>query len=72
VKLDGTPWSDAVGGQPLSGLTWVIWRDDWMVEPGSRTFAIRGVDGLGQPQVEQEQPPAPDGAICIFSLKKRI
>jgi DMSO/TMAO reductase YedYZ molybdopterin-dependent catalytic subunit len=72
VKVDGGPWSDAAVGQPLSGLTWAIWRYDWAFEPGTHTFAVRAVDGFGQPQVEREQPPEPDGATGLFRVTKRV
>ncbi len=70
VKVDDGPWADAVVGQPLSTLTWVLWRYDWPFESGSHTFTVRAVDGFGEPQVEQDQPPEPDGATGLFRVKK--
>jgi DMSO/TMAO reductase YedYZ molybdopterin-dependent catalytic subunit len=72
VKVDEGQWTDAVVGQPLSGLTWVIWRYDWPFESGSHTFAVRAFDGLGELQVEKDQPPEPAGATGIYKVKKRI
>ena len=72
VKVDDGPWVDAEVGQPLSTLTWVLWRYDWPFAPGSHTFTVRAVDGFGEPQIEQEQEPEPDGATGLFRVKKSV
>jgi DMSO/TMAO reductase YedYZ molybdopterin-dependent catalytic subunit len=72
VKVDDGPWMDAAVGQPLSTLTWVLWRYDWPFESGSHTFTVRAVDGFGDPQIEQNQPPEPDGATGLYRVKKRV
>ena len=72
VKVDDGPWVDAAVGQPLSTLTWALWRYDWPFEPGEHTFVVRAVDGFGDPQIEREQPPEPDGATGLYRVKKRV
>lgn len=72
VKVDDSSWMDAAVGQPLSTLTWVLWRYDWPFESGSHTFTVHAVDGFGDPQIEMDQPPEPDGATGLYRAKKRV
>jgi len=72
VKVDAGPWTDALIGEPLSVLTWVIWRYDWPFASGRHTFAVRSVDGAGQPQPEEDRPSHPSGATGIDRVTRRL
>lgn len=51
VSVDGGPWTDAHLRTPLSDTTWVIWRADLPSGEGTRTIAVRAVDGAGDTQL---------------------
>ncbi len=72
IKVDGGPWIEARLRQPLSDLTWVLWRYDWMFAPGRHTFAVRCYDGQGQPQIAEDQGTYSRGATGIHRLDKRL
>jgi DMSO/TMAO reductase YedYZ molybdopterin-dependent catalytic subunit len=72
VRVDAGPWTDALIGEPLSELTWVIWRYDWPYASGPHTFAVRSVDGAGQPQPEEDRPSHPSGATGIDRVTRRL
>jgi DMSO/TMAO reductase YedYZ molybdopterin-dependent catalytic subunit len=65
VSVDGGPWQDAKLRQPLSGLTWVIWRFDWPFQPGQHSFTVRCWEGSGTAQIAEQTPVRPDGATGL-------
>ncbi len=65
VQTDGGPWEAADLRQPLSPLTWVIWRYEWPWREGRHTFAVRAYDGQGRLQETAPNPPDPAGATGI-------
>jgi DMSO/TMAO reductase YedYZ molybdopterin-dependent catalytic subunit len=66
VQVDNGPWQPAELRQPLSRLTWVIWRFEWPFTQGEHVFAVRAYDGQGDLQVAQSRQPFPSGATGIF------
>jgi hypothetical protein len=50
---------------PLSGLTWVLWRYEWLYEHGRHTFRVRCYEGDGTPQIATVNPIEPSGATGI-------
>jgi len=67
VQVDGGEWREARLREPLSGLTWVVWRYDWPFQPGRHTFTVRCYDGNGALQIAEESPPHPNGASGLNS-----
>jgi len=65
VQVDGGEWKEAELRQPLSQLTWVIWRYDWPFAEGSHRFAVRATEGQGRLQETESQPDFPSGAAGI-------
>ena len=51
--------------QPLSQLTWVIWRYEWPWQEGEHTFGVRAYDGQGVLQTTDAEPHLPAGATGI-------
>jgi DMSO/TMAO reductase YedYZ molybdopterin-dependent catalytic subunit len=72
VQADGGEWREARLREPLSGLTWVIWRYDWPFQPGSHNFMVRCYDGSGDVQVAEESAPHPNGASGLHSKSIRL
>lgn len=63
VQIDGGEWIEAqLRTPPLSPLSWVQWRYDWPSSPGRHTVRVRAVDGTGDLQTDEVNPPAPNGA----------
>lgn len=71
VQIDSGPWQQAQLRTPaLSPLTWVQWRLDTDVTPGSHRIRVRAYDGRGEPQDTAVRPPHPDGATGLH--EKRV
>jgi len=58
--------------QPLSALTWVIWRFEWPWREGEHVFAVRAYDGQGRLQFTAQNPTFPKGATGIDTKKASI
>jgi DMSO/TMAO reductase YedYZ molybdopterin-dependent catalytic subunit len=69
VRVDDGPWQEARLRDPLSELTWVIWRYDWPFQSGSHTFTVRCADGSAAPQIETVAPPHPSGASGLHDKR---
>ena len=69
ISVNGGDWQAAQLRQPLSELTWVIWRYDWRFEEGSHTFAVRAYDGAGNLQSLETRGTRPDGATGVHTRK---
>lgn len=67
VQVDGGPWQQAQIRSPLSQLTWVVWRYDWLFQSGNHTFTVRCYDGNGTPQTVTRSPAEPNGATGLHS-----
>jgi DMSO/TMAO reductase YedYZ molybdopterin-dependent catalytic subunit len=72
VRVNDRDWEDAELRKPLSDLTWVIWRYDWPVTYGEQVFAVRCIDGDGNPQIETYADVFPSGASGIDQMKASI
>ncbi len=73
VRIDEGPWEAAELREPLSELTWVLWRYDWPFTPGTHTLTVRAFDGRGRPQ-ETTQKPSAQGvaATGLFGEQRTI
>ena len=65
VQIDDGEWMEAELREPLSDLTWVLWRLDWAFTPGEHTFRVRTQEGDGTPQIEEIADKRPSGATGI-------
>ena len=65
VSVNGGEWQAATLRQPLSELTWVIWRYDWRFEEGEHRFEVRAYDGAGNLQSIENRGTRPDGATGV-------
>lgn len=62
VRVDDGPWAPADLSEPLGDATWVQWRAEVLLQPGSRRLQVRATDGGGRTQSEGRVDPRPDGA----------
>jgi len=67
VQVDGGEWQEAELREPMSELTWVLWRYDWPFEAGEHTFTVRCTDGEGEMQLTDRRPPHPSGATGLHN-----
>ena len=65
VSVDGGDWQAAQLRQPLSELTWVIWRYDWRFQEGDHKFEVRAYDAAGEMQSLESRGTRPDGATGV-------
>ena len=67
LQVDDGPWQEAALRTPLSHLTWVVWRYEWLFVPGKHTFTVRCYDGNGVLQIATPSPVEPSGATGLYS-----
>ena len=72
VSVDDGDWRPAQLRQPLSELTWVIWRYDWRFAEGDHKFAVRAYDGDGNLQSLETRGTRPDGATGVHSRRASV
>lgn len=68
VKIDDGDWQDAQLEENDPPLIWQRWRFDWLPDLGSYRLSVRAIDGGGNPQIESERPPHPDGMTGMHSV----
>ena len=69
VQVDDGEWQEAELREPLSELTWRIWRYDWAFEEGDHSFRVRTYDGEGVLQSLEDRGTRPDGATGVHELE---
>jgi DMSO/TMAO reductase YedYZ molybdopterin-dependent catalytic subunit len=72
VKVDNGEWQEAQLREPLSDKTWVLWRYEWPFSEGQHQFAVRSVDGDGEPQIETSRGTRPSGATGIHTTSGNV
>jgi DMSO/TMAO reductase YedYZ molybdopterin-dependent catalytic subunit len=74
VSFDGgATWTAAQLSEPLSNLTWRLWRiEHTPLETGKLHVTARAVDGLGNVQVKEEREPLPDGATGYHTVSAKV
>jgi hypothetical protein len=48
------------------------WHWTWNAPRGNHILQVRAVDGGGNPQIEQEAPPAPNGATGLHTVEVSV
>jgi DMSO/TMAO reductase YedYZ molybdopterin-dependent catalytic subunit len=73
VQVDDGLWEVAeLRTPPLSPLSWVQWRYEWLAERGRHTFRVRAYDGTGALQEIEPHAPHPNGATGIHSRTAQV
>ncbi len=72
VQVDGGEWQVAKLKDPISPLTWRLWRLDWQAPKGYHTIVVRATDGDGMAQIQAEAPLHPSGASGYVSKTANV
>ena len=72
VSVNSGEWQAAQLRQPLSELTWVVWRYDWRFQEGDYKFEVRAFDGEDELQSLESRGTRPDGATGVHSKRANM
>jgi DMSO/TMAO reductase YedYZ molybdopterin-dependent catalytic subunit len=72
IRVDGGPWQRTTLAADGSIDTWRQWHWTWDAPRGNHILQVRAVDGGGNPQIEQEAPPAPNGATGLHTVEVSV
>ena len=72
VRVDDGEWQEAELRDPLSELTWVVWRFDWPFQEGGHTITVRAFEGDGTQQIEERASQRPSGATGFHNEFKEF
>ena len=72
LQVDGGDWQTAELREPMSDLTWVLWRFEWPFSSGEHTFTVRCTDKNGNQQLTEQRPPHPSGATGLDSQQAMV
>jgi DMSO/TMAO reductase YedYZ molybdopterin-dependent catalytic subunit/uncharacterized membrane protein HdeD (DUF308 family) len=67
VSVDGGEWQAATLKDPISPLTWRLWRLDWKSSKGHHQFRVRATNGQNALQTDKVADLHPDGASGYHS-----
>ena len=66
----GASWTPAKFSQPLSSLTWVLWKATWTAQSeGSYALKVRATDGTGAVQETRVGPSYPTGSSGYHTIR---
>ncbi|WP_203590291.1 molybdopterin-dependent oxidoreductase [Streptomyces sp. SID13031] len=72
VRVDGGAWQQAELATDASIDTWRQWHWSWDAPRGNHVLQVRAFDAKGNPQVESQAPPAPDGSTGLHSVDVKV
>ncbi|HUE75429.1 MAG TPA: molybdopterin-dependent oxidoreductase [Chloroflexota bacterium] len=73
ISLDGgITWQRANLKPPLGQNSWVLWAIPWKVDGDRATIQARAIDGTGEPQTAEVNPPFPDGSTGLHTITIRV
>ena len=72
VRVDGGPWQRATLAADGSFDTWRQWHWTWDAQRGNHVLQVRAIDAEGNPQTEEQAPPAPNGATGLHTVEVSV
>jgi len=72
VRVDGGPWHQATLATDASIDTWRQWHWTWDAPRGNHVLQVRAFDAKGNPQIETQAPPAPNGSTGLHSVTIKV
>jgi DMSO/TMAO reductase YedYZ molybdopterin-dependent catalytic subunit len=72
VRVDGGAWQEATLAADPSTDTWRQWHWSWDAPRGNHVLQVRAFDAKGNPQLESQAPPAPNGSTGLHSVDVKV
>ncbi|TDO55021.1 DMSO/TMAO reductase YedYZ molybdopterin-dependent catalytic subunit [Kribbella sp. VKM Ac-2527] len=72
IRVDGGAWQQATLATDGSIDTWRQWHWSWDAPRGNHVLQVRAFDAQGNPQIEAQAPPAPNGSTGLHSVDIKI
>jgi DMSO/TMAO reductase YedYZ molybdopterin-dependent catalytic subunit len=72
VRVDDGPWEPARLATAVGDDTWRQWVYEWDATSGSHGLQARATDGTGRLQVEEREPPIPEGATGWHTVQVTV
>ena len=72
VRVDGGPWQQATLATDASIDTWRQWHWSWDAQRGNHVLQVRAFDAKGNPQIEAQAPPAPNGSTGLHTVNIKV
>lgn len=72
VQIDDGSWQPAELEPYDPHLVWQRWRMEWTPEAGRHRLSVRATDGDGNPQVESQRDPHPDGMTGLHQVVVQV
>lgn len=72
LRIDEGAWEPAQIKEPVSPLTWALWRAGLSLNAGEHTITVRAIDGTGDVQTARESSTYPDGATGYHQMTVNI
>ncbi|TCM45600.1 molybdopterin-dependent oxidoreductase [Kribbella sp. VKM Ac-2568] len=72
VRVDGGPWQQATLATDASIDTWRQWHWSWNAPRGNHVLQVRAFDAKGNPQIEAQAPPAPNGSTGLHTVNIKV
>jgi DMSO/TMAO reductase YedYZ molybdopterin-dependent catalytic subunit len=72
VRVDGSPWQQATLATDASIDTWRQWHWSWDAPRGNHVLQVRAFDAKGNPQIEAQAAPAPNGSTGLHSVSVKV
>ncbi|WP_083751129.1 molybdopterin-dependent oxidoreductase [Kribbella sp. ALI-6-A] len=72
VRVDGGAWQEATLAADPSTDTWRQWHWTWNAPRGNHVLQVRAFDAKGNPQIESQAPPAPNGSTGLHSVDVKV
>jgi hypothetical protein len=72
VRVDGGAWQQATLATDASIDTWRQWHYSWAASRGNHVLQVRAFDAKGNPQVEAQAAPAPNGSTGLHTVNVKV
>jgi DMSO/TMAO reductase YedYZ molybdopterin-dependent catalytic subunit len=72
VRVDGGAWQQATLATDASIDTWRQWHWNWDAPRGNHVLQVRAFDAKGNPQIESQAAPAPNGSTGLHSVDIKV
>jgi DMSO/TMAO reductase YedYZ molybdopterin-dependent catalytic subunit len=72
IQVDGGDWVETIVEPYEPELVWQRWKYDWPAGSGEHTLIVKAIDGEGNEQVAEENPPFPNGMTGLHEVNVQV